>query len=437
MKRANILWVQIITLITLVITISLSVSGCQEAHAEDLHEESSACSVDDGHDHGAEEQEVIEVEEVSACSVDDGHDHEAEENEEEEAQLVLSQRNIEAAGIQIAVAASGNIEESVQLLGEVSMNNNQLFHIVPPVVGIVQDIRVQIGDQVQAGDVLAVLSSRDLAEARTEYLRARSSHSLAQTVHSNQQELYENEFLSEQDFQVSTQQYTEADIELQAARQTLVNLGLSTYEIGRISSGSSLTRQELKAPIDGTVVHLNLAPGEIVGDENTVLTVADLSTVWIDFDVLQTDIGAVRAGQAITVSPSGTHIISAETVLDFVSPVMNRATRTLEARAELPNPYGHWIPGQFVTAAVTTSMSDVSVIVNKDAVQLMDGETVVFVPHGEAFESLPVVLGISNRTFVEIQSGLSQGAQYVSEGAFSLKAEMVTSGLDSHAGHGH
>lgn len=430
MKRVTFHLVSMITILALILLVSFSVSGCQDAHAEDVHEEPSGCSAGDGHDHAAEEEAV---EEPSGCSAGDGHDHGAEE----EAGLVLSQRNLEAAGIELAVAGPGSIDQHTQLLGEISLNNDRMSHVVPPVAGIVEEIRVQIGDQVQAGDVLAVLSSRDLAEARTQYLRARGRRNLSSTVYSNQRELYDNNFLSEQDYQISRQEHTEANIEFQAARQTLSNLGLSDSEINSLSSGGLLTRQELKAPISGTVVHLDFAPGEIVGDDVTVLTVADLSSVWVEFDVLQTDLGSVRAGQSITVFASEIDIPEATTSLEFVSPVIDRSTRTARARAELPNPHGYWMPGLFVTAHVISPRSEAAVVVHKESVQSLDGEIIVFVPQGDAFETVPVVLGSSNRTHVEIESGLRQGDRYVSKGAFALKAEIVTSGLDSHAGHGH
>ena len=465
-NRINTNHVLIFTMILAMV--SFSGFGCQEHHEEDGqdHEETAECTA--GHNHETEEEhdghleehdgnehenddinheeEHLDaedhsghdhpIEEQPGSEEDDDDDHTGQENEEEPG-LVLSERNIEAAGIVIAVATSGNIDQHAQLLGEISMNNNQMFHIVPPVAGTVQEIRVQIGDQVNEGDVLAVLSSRDLADASSEFLRAKSSYSLAQTIHSNQQELFNASFLSEQDFLISSQEYTEARIEYQAARQTLTNLGLSEYQINRISSSSILTRQELRAPISGTVVYLDFAPGEIVGDDGTVITVADLSTVWVELDVLQTDIGSVRAGQSVIVSASEISIPEETTVLDFVSPVINRSTRTASARAELDNSSGYWMPGLFVSAHVTTSLSEASVVVNREAVQTLDGETVVFVPHEGAFETKPVQLGFSNRTQVEIQSGLVAGDEYVSLGAFALKAEIVTSGLDSHAGHGH
>lgn len=418
----------------LMLLMFLSVTGCQDAHAE-----STECSSEDGHDHEAEaEDEHVEAEEDHSDHDNEAtEDHDNEDELEEETAIELSERNIEAAGIEFALAGPGSIDQHTQLLGEIAMNNDQISRIVPPVAGIVEEIRVQVGDQVQAGDVLVVLSSRDLADARAEYLHARSSFNLSQTVYSNQQELFEAEFLSEQEFLISRQEYTEANIEFQTARQSLSNLGLSEYEIGRISSGSLLTRQELRAPISGTVVHLSLAPGEIVGDEMAVLTVADLTSVWVELQVLQTDIASVRAGQSLTVFASEASIPEATTVLDFVSPVIERSTRTASARAELPNPDGYWMPGLFVNAQVATSVNEVPIVVNREAVQSLDGETVVFVPHEEAFEIVPVELGQSNRTHVEIMHGLSHGDRYVSKGAFALKAEIVTSGLDSHAGHGH
>ena len=425
----------------ILLLVSLSFYGCQDAHAEEDHS---------GHDHASEE-----VHPEEEYDDHDGHNHDEDSDEhadhddhesaesdeheisEEEEGLVLSERDIEDAGIQFSTASSGSIDYHTQLLGEISMNGDQMFHVVPPVTGTVEEIRVQIGDRVEAGAVLAVLSSRDLADARGEYLSAGSNYSLAQTVHSNQQELFDADFVSEQDYLVSRQEYTETRIEYQRTRQSLLNLGLSEYEINTTSSGSLLTRQELRSPIEGTVVALDLEPGEIVGDENSVLTVADMSSVWVDLAVLQTDVGSVRAGQTLTVSASETDIPEAFTVLDYVSPVIDRSTRTASARAELPNPHGYWMPGLFVTAHVATAESVFPVVISRDAVQSLEGEHVVFIQHGESFETVPVELGQSNGTHVEIRHGLEQGDRYVSGGAFALKAEIVTSGLDSHAGHGH
>jgi cobalt-zinc-cadmium efflux system membrane fusion protein len=116
---------------------------------------------------------------------------------------------------------------------------------------------------------------------------------------------------------------------------------------------------------------------------------------------------------------------------------VDEETRTVLARVELPNESGLWRPGLFVTASVAGDVRDVPVIVPRDAVQLLDGESVVFVPDGDAFRPATVVTGEGSSTHLEIVRGLEPGDSYVAAGAFALKAEMLTSGMDPHAGHGH
>jgi cobalt-zinc-cadmium efflux system membrane fusion protein len=106
-------------------------------------------------------------------------------------------------------------------------------------------------------------------------------------------------------------------------------------------------------------------------------------------------------------------------------------------RVVIDNASGEWRPGTFVKGSSETSDSRAEVLVRAGAVQTVDDETVVFVRRGEAFYPTPVVTGRSDAVNVEIVSGLSAGQEYVADGAFALKAVVITSGMDSHAGHGH
>ncbi len=84
-----------------------------------------------------------------------------------------------------------------------------------------------------------------------------------------------------------------------------------------------------------------------------------------------------------------------------------------------------------------TGSASVPVRIERNAVQKVDGEWLVFVPSETGFESREVKVGIGEPHFVEIVQGLEAGEEYVAQGSFSLKAEMITSGMDPHAGHGH
>ena len=112
-------------------------------------------------------------------------------------------------------------------------------------------------------------------------------------------------------------------------------------------------------------------------------------------------------------------------------------SRTAIARVVLANSTGVYRPGLFVTAKVATESIEASVMVSKSAIQNLEGRKCVFIRDDHGFEPVFVTLGQSNDAFVEVTSGLHPGQYYVTAGAFELKAKLVTSTLDSHAGHGH
>ncbi len=443
MRRTTGSWIAIAAMLALVLLLAFATTGCDTHDAEEHHEEASEMDGHEGHDHGdTDDHEAEETGDHEAEETDghEGHDHSDAGDHADEAGLALSERDRSDAGIELATAGPGRLELHTRLLGEVRVNEERLAHVVPPVPGVVREVSVRIGDEVEAGQLLAVLASRELAEARAQYLGARGRRELAVIAYEREKELWEREILAEQSYLDARQALSEADIEFQTAEQTLHALGVSEDDLDTLSGSheaGALTRHELRAPIAGTVIELHLVLGETVGEDSDVLAIADLSTVWIDLDVPQINLGAIREGQRMTISASGIDIPDATAVVDFVSPVIDEETRTALARVEIPNVGGHWRPGLFVTAYAAFDQLEVPVIVPKDAVQSLEGETVVFIPEGDAFESVPVVLGRTNGTHVEIEAGLRQGEQYVAEGAFALKAEVVTSGLDSHAGHGH
>ncbi|NQT19830.1 MAG: efflux RND transporter periplasmic adaptor subunit [Planctomycetes bacterium] len=192
----------------------------------------------------------------------------------------------------------------------------------------------------------------------------------------------------------------------------------------------------LRAPFDGTVIEKHITLGERLDEDADVFTVADLGSVWVDLSVYQKHLPYVKAGQKVSIS-AGDGVPEAEGTVAYVAPIVDRQTRTALARVVLPNPDGHMRPGLFVTARVTVGEDGAQVLIPKDAIQTIDGESVVFVPEKEGFAPRPITTGRANKTHIEVLVGLVPGQRYVVEGAFELKAKIITSGLDPHAGHGH
>jgi multidrug efflux pump subunit AcrA (membrane-fusion protein) len=200
--------------------------------------------------------------------------------------------------------------------------------------------------------------------------------------------------------------------------------------------GNGFTKYEVRAPIAGQIVARHVSRGEKIGDDSDLFTIADTSSVWVDLTVYLKDLHAVRAGDELTIQAEHSDQETHGTIA-MVSPVVDRETRTAKARVVLDNAKGDWRPGMFVVGLVRTSAKELAVAIPKHAVQTIEGKSVVFVPEGDAFEAVPVQTGRSDRERVEIVAGLEPGARFVANGAFELKAKLVTSSLGSHAGHGH
>ncbi|MHC5082556.1 MAG: efflux RND transporter periplasmic adaptor subunit [Planctomycetota bacterium] len=190
----------------------------------------------------------------------------------------------------------------------------------------------------------------------------------------------------------------------------------------------------LRAPFDGTIIDKHITLGERLNDDAAVFTVADLQSVWIDLAIFPKDLASVRKGQVCQISFENQ---SFEGEISFVSPVLDPKTRTVTARVVMDNADGNLRPGLFVTGVIYGKSAKGNIIVPRQAVQLIEGNQCVFVDEGAGYELRPVELGRGNVDYVEILSGLRKGEKIITKGAFDLKAKIVTSTMDSHAGHGH
>jgi cobalt-zinc-cadmium efflux system membrane fusion protein len=149
------------------------------------------------------------------------------------------------------------------------------------------------------------------------------------------------------------------------------------------------------------------------------------------------DADKVKPGQEIAISAVGSDASAVCTVY-YVTPVIDAQTRTITACVVLPNVDNAWRPGSFVHAHMETGEGIEGLVVNKNAVQILDNKTVVFIQHEPgSFKPVEVVTGENDSRNVLILSGLNAGDEYVNNGAFELKAKIVTSSLGDHAGHGH
>lgn len=340
----------------------------------------------------------------------------------------------ETFGIRSETAGPGQIDVYLTFPAEIALNSDRTAQIVPRLTGIVSEVRKNIGDVVSAGEVMAVIESRELAEAKAKFLAALSRMDLAQTNFTRYESLWQKEVVPEKQFLEMKNALEEAQIEVRSARQKLIAMGLPAGYVKDIPNHSdeSLTRYEILAPFDGVVISKRITLGEMRKEDHEAFVISDLSSVWVNLNVSQKDSTHIKEGQAVVVS-TGNGIPDSEGRVAYLEPVVGDKTRSAVARVVLLNSERKWRPGLFVKAKVTVDSKEASIAVPKNAIQSIEGKSVVFVQEGERFEPRLVKIGRSNGSHVEIVSGLKTGDRYASKQTFLLKAELGK----SEAEHDH
>jgi membrane fusion protein, heavy metal efflux system len=177
------------------------------------------------------------------------------------------------------------------------------------------------------------------------------------------------------------------------------------------------------------IVEKHISLGEAVADNANVFTLSDLSSVWAEFVVSAKDLEKVRIGEKASITSTSSDV-KAEGTISYVGSLLGEQTRTAKARVTLTNPQMAWRPGLFVTVNVFGTGVDVPVAVLAEAIQEVEGKSVVFVEADGGFVVQPVKTGRSNGKTVEVVEGLKAGARYAAANSFVLKAELGKSSAE-------
>ncbi|MEO1881093.1 MAG: efflux RND transporter periplasmic adaptor subunit, partial [Methylococcales bacterium] len=315
----------------------------------------------------------------------------------------------------------------------------RLYHVVPSVSGIVRQVYKHLGDRVKAGDLLATLSSRDLADAKAQFVAANSLLQLANASLKRVQNLYHNKVTAKRELLIAQQTYAEMSINRQAAKQRLQAIGLTDKGLSAVlkNGDNELTLYELRAPAEGIIIEQHAVQGEVLETHLRSFTIADLSSVWVSLTVYQKDLPFIRQNQQIIISTRfglADKEATALSIISWLSPTLDKTTRSATARVIIDNPEGYWRPGLFVSGKVAIAKTAAAIVIPLPAVQTLDGQSIVFVKNAEGhFSAQPVKTGRNDHLYVEILQGLKPGQTYISQNAFTLKAQMQKGSF----GHGH
>ncbi|MEI6126092.1 MAG: efflux RND transporter periplasmic adaptor subunit [Pseudomonadota bacterium] len=334
--------------------------------------------------------------------------------------------------VRIATAAQQSFTRSLLLTGEVKTNESKTVRISTPFQGTVKKIQIDIGTNVSAGEVLFELDSNEVAEAKGEYVKRVASLNLAKKSAEREVNLYAKKVAAEVDVQEAQTKLHEAEIELINATTRLERLGLIKKEVLLLSNETAhkITGVlPVHTPINGTVLEKNISAGERIEAGKEVLTLSDLSTIWVWANIKEIDLSTVhQAGEKIVceIEIPGNEGRKYQGTLDAVSGKMDEQSRTVKARISVANTDGFLRPGMFVNIKLMLSGSSNAVAVPKVAVLADAGRTFVFVhKEGEYWIRRPVSLGETFNEYVAVKDGLSAGQQIITDGSFLLKSDVL------------
>ncbi len=194
--------------------------------------------------------------------------------------------------------SEGDLHRHFLVPGSIVPSADRIARVSVRLLGTVAELRKRLGDTVAQGEVVAVIESREVADAKSEYLAALSTNALEQTMLDRSQSLYETRTTSENTFLRTRATAEQAKIKLDAARQKLAALGLGTAEIAALPQQpvEALRRQELRAPIAGRVAQRRVDIGSLVGregQESELFVIVDLDEVWVELAIAPTDLPKV------------------------------------------------------------------------------------------------------------------------------------------------
>jgi len=368
-----------------------------------------------------------------------------EKHEEIPGRVTLTPAAISEAGITTWQVKPVDLEHLLVLTGSVGHDENRLLQVASNVRGRVAAIPVDLGAWVRKGDPILEIESVELGRARGEFVKELSEFRVSARAYERAKTLVEAKAISAGEFQSREGDYLSKKAAVEAAERALHLYGDSEQEVARLrarlESGSAAgaadtdaPRLVLRAPFDGRVVDRKVTPGSLVEALQPLMTVANLSTVWVFLQAYEKDLSLLHNGLPVTIRTEAYPQESFKGRIDFVGSTLDSTTRTVRVRASVLNRSEKLKPGMFVKAHVDVpkpaAEAKLILVVPQSALQTLEGRTTLFVEvEPGVFERRFVEVGHSFEGFTEVLAGVKAGDVVVTEGSFVMKSEFAKASL--------
>ncbi len=365
------------------------------------------------------------------------------------------------AGVRVVTAEHRELPVPMEATGFVTPDTTRVTRLRPLAEGVIARVDVKLGDRVLAGQPLIEYDNVALGDHIAEYRAAVAGHRQAEADLEVRRRAFERarqligvEAIAQQTFELRRSELDQAQAGVLSAQAEVTRIeerihrfGLTDEDLSEVAprEGEGLLQEAaerhreaslnvLRAPFDGVVTEYSVAVGDLVGPGRELLTITDISTVWVLADVYESDLGRLPPAAEVTIRTEAYPDRTFTGRITYVSDTIEAATRAAHVRCVVENADDALKLGMFVSVTIPTNERVAALAAPIAAVQRIDGQPVVFVQTGATtFERRDVTLGATAAGVVEVLSGLAPGEPIVAAGSFYLKTAL----LHDRIGHAH
>lgn len=323
--------------------------------------------------------------------------------------------------ITIAIVQARAVPTTLRVAGKVQFDEDRVSRVLAPVAGQIADLHAKVGDAIRRGQRLCTINSREAAAAIGEHAESHKDLDLAEKTASMSQDLFDHQAASRMALQQALNDLAKAQSRVARNDEQLRLLGLRS----EAEMASFAGRIPLVSPIAGTVIDRKVTDGQFVQSDSTpILTIADLSEVWIVGDIFERDLRLVQIGAAATAVAAAYPDEPFHGRVSYISDSIDPATRAAKVRVAVPNPAGRLKPEMFASVSLDAAATVRAITVPARAVFVEDGRSFVYVEAaGGRFERRGVDVGDAAGSDRRVFKGLQTGDRVVVDGALLLRQE--------------
>jgi cobalt-zinc-cadmium efflux system membrane fusion protein len=335
---------------------------------------------------------------------------------------------------------------TIEVTGVVAPDERRVSHVRPLVRGVIEDIPVTLGARVARGQMLVSYDNIELGALVGDYLsevaaqrQAEADLDVRQRSLERAEELIKLEAVAQQALELRRAEFKNAQATVTSQRARVAKIeeqihrfGLSDADLSGLapeeggSGHRTASHSVVRAPFAGVVTEFDVAAGELVEPDRELMTLTDMSTLWVLADVYEKDLAKVKVNSNVNIRVDAYPERIFVGRLTYVGDSIDPETRTAKVRCVIANPDGALKLGMFVRVSVPTNDNQEVLTVLAAAIQQIDGQSVVFVRQGPSrFERRNVEVGSVAGEVVEIRSGIRAGDVIAGAGSFYLKTALL------------